>query len=214
MQLAIFDLDGTITRHDTLVPYVFGYLRRNPARLPRLPGVLPALARFAFIQDRGDLKAALIRTALGNESRERIEAWTATFVPALLERGTFEQARDRITMHRNAGDRLILMSASPDLYVPAIARALGFDEWISTGVRWNGDRLSGELSTANRRGEEKTRCLEELRARYPGIQISAYGNAGSDLSHLSRVERGVLVNGPASARRAASAAGLTIERWD
>ena len=35
-RLAVFDLDGTITRHDTLVPYLMGYGRRHPAGLWRL----------------------------------------------------------------------------------------------------------------------------------------------------------------------------------
>ena len=43
--LALFDLDGTITRRDTLLPYVAGFLLRHPARLARLPRLLPALAR-------------------------------------------------------------------------------------------------------------------------------------------------------------------------
>ena len=33
MQLAVFDLDGTITRHDTLIQYVLGYLKSRPWRL-------------------------------------------------------------------------------------------------------------------------------------------------------------------------------------
>lgn len=213
MQLAIFDLDGTITRHDTLVPYVLGYLRRHPSRAPRLLGVLPGLARFALKQDRGDLKADLIRTTLGNVPRSDIEAWTDQFVPPLLAQGTFRQARERIEMHRKAGDRMVLMSASPDLYVPAIGQALGFDEAVCTGIRWNGDRLNGELATVNCRGEEKTRWLDVLRKRYPGLPISAYGNSESDLSHMRRVERGVFVNGSASARRAAAASGFSIEHW-
>ncbi len=77
MQLAIFDLDGTITRHDTLVPYVFGYLRGHPWRFPRLLAVLPALLRFAMDRDRGELKSALIRRVLGNVTRSLIDEWTA-----------------------------------------------------------------------------------------------------------------------------------------
>ena len=34
--LAVFDLDGTITRHDTLLPFLGGYLLRHPWRLPRV----------------------------------------------------------------------------------------------------------------------------------------------------------------------------------
>jgi hypothetical protein len=34
--IAVFDLDGTITRHDTFVPYLRGWLRRYPERWRRL----------------------------------------------------------------------------------------------------------------------------------------------------------------------------------
>ena len=34
--LAIFDLDGTLTWRDTLVPFLAAYLRAHPRRLARL----------------------------------------------------------------------------------------------------------------------------------------------------------------------------------
>jgi phosphatidylglycerophosphatase C len=214
MQLAIFDLDGTITRHDTLVPYVFGFLARNPARLPRLLGFIPAMVRFLFDRDRGVLKSALIRSTLGNVERARMEAWTESFVTSLLPGGTFRNARERILAHRSAGDRLVLMSASPDFYVPRVAAALGFDEVICTRVRWQADRLDGRLLSANCRGAEKSRHLAELYARHPGRKASAYGNSDSDIDHLARVERGVLVNGSRAARREAARRGIHCERWE
>lgn len=213
MRLAIFDLDGTITRHDTLAPYVGGFLLRHPWRAPRALGVIPALLGYALgICGRGTLKAALMRSALGGVSRQDLERWTERFVERLLARGTFGAARACIETHARAGDHLILMSASPDLYVPAIARALGFQESICTGVRWRGQRLDGRLATANRQGEQKVECLRQLRARLAG-EASAYGNSHSDIAHLKLVEHGVLVNGNASARRAARRAGLECVRW-
>ncbi len=77
----------------------------------------------------------------------------------------FADALSRIEQHRKEGARLVLMSASTDLYVPAFGAALGFDEVICTGVRWDGDRLDGHLTTPNRRGTEKTRCFETLLRR-------------------------------------------------
>ena len=215
MRLAIFDLDGTITRHDTLAPYVLGFLlRRRPWRLPALLLVLPALCGHALgLIDRGGLKSAFIRAALGGCRRETLEAWTEIFVDHLVAHGLFPGALAAIGAHARAGDHLVLMSASPDLYVPAIARALGFHEVICTGVRWEGERLLGTLTTPNRRGEEKARCLEALRARHPGIESAAYGNAASDLAHLKLVERGVLVNGGAAARREAVRAGIGCTDW-
>ena len=49
MQVALFDLDGTITRHDTLFPYVLRVCLRHPGRLLRVLRRMPgALLRYAF----------------------------------------------------------------------------------------------------------------------------------------------------------------------
>jgi len=213
MQLAVFDLDGTITRHDTLVPYILGFLRRRPWRLFGLVCVIPALLRFAFVGDRGALKAALIRWILGGIRRTELTAWTNRFVPALLSHRVFKQALAQIVAHRAANDVLVLMSASVDLYVPAIGQSLGFTETICTEVRWRGDRLDGRLTTPNRRGEEKARCLEALRRKYPDLEVVAYGNAASDLPHLVLADRSVLVNGSADARRKAMRLRVRCVDW-
>lgn len=209
----MFDLDGTVTRHDTLGPYISGFLARHPLGWLGLPRVLPALIAFACGKaDRGALKSALIRATLGGRSRAAIDAWTAQFVASLPKR-VFADAMQRIQQHRAAGDALVLMSASPDLYVPALARALGFGECICTGVEWQGERLLGRLTTANRRGEEKVRCLEQLRAGHPGAVISAYGNSPEDIAHLARADRPTLVNGSARARALAAAHGVPCVTW-
>ena len=211
--IAVFDLDGTITRHDTLWPYVHHFLHRHPARAPRLVGVLPALLRFARRRDHGDLKAAFIRAALGGCSRAVLDAWTARFVPQLIEHGVRPDALACIARHRAQGDLLVLMSASVDLYVPAIAGALGFAEALCTPLRWQGDTLDGALAGPNCRGAEKARALKGLRLRHPGLGVTAYGNARSDLGHLCVADRGVLVNGSPGTRHAAERLGLACLTW-
>ncbi|GAC1660561.1 MAG: hypothetical protein PVS2B3_13880 [Steroidobacteraceae bacterium] len=166
--------------------------------------MVPALVRFLLGRcDHGELKGAFIHRTFGGLERHALASWTAQFVPRLIARGLYADARDAIERHRARGDTLALLSASTDLYVPAIGRALGFDETLCTGVAWDGERLIGTLTTANRRGQEKVRCLEALRARHPGLAVIAYGDAVSDLPHLRRADRGVLVNGNRAAGRAA-----------
>ena len=209
MRLVVFDLDGTITWHDTLLPYVAGFLGLEPWTLPRLAGALPALAAFLARRiDRGALKAALLRHTLRGCTRVQIEAWNARYVAQLIARGARAQALAAVESHRRAGDHLVLMSASPDLYVPAIGARLGFAETVSTGVRWVGDALDGALTTPNRRGEEKARCFVELKMRHPGLRSIAYANAASDLAHLTLAEEPRLVNASRATRRAARRAGI------
>lgn len=214
MQLAVFDLDGTVTRRDTLLPYVLG----SPTSLFRKTrGLLVFTSSVALYVlgriDRGELKSALIRAVLGGESRSKLDSWTAQFVPALLARGVFADALARIAKHKQEGAYMVLMSASTDIYVPAIGAALGFDEVICTGVKWNGDRLDGHLTTANRRGPEKACCFEALRQKHPGLITAAYGNAASDLDHMRLADQPLLVNGSASARREAQRLGVPGARW-
>ncbi len=193
---------------------MFGFLRSHPALWPGLPRVLPALGRFALRRaDHGALKSAFIRATLGGRTRTELDAWTAQFVPRLLTHGVRRDALARIAAHRAQGDALVLMSASVDLYVPAIGRALGFADTLSTPLLWNGEHLDGALAGVNLRGPAKARALKELRARYPGLEVTAYGNAASDLGHLCLADHGVLVNGNARTRRTAAHLGLRRETW-
>jgi phosphatidylglycerophosphatase C len=213
--VALFDLDGTLTRHDTLLPFLTGYLAHHPARILRLWRLVPALVTYALAgRDRGRLKSSAIRAVMEGDARPLIEAWAERFVSGLTAKGAFHAAGlATLEAHRGAGDALVLLSASPDLYVPLIGQLLNFDRTVCTEICWDGERLDGALRTPNRRGEEKVRCLERLREIYPQAAVTAYGNSESDLPHLERAERALLVNGNPAARRQAARAGIPTADW-
>ncbi len=213
MPIAFFDLDGTITHHDTLFPLVLRHLVRRPWRLLRLLGVVPGALRYFVDHDRGALKQSLLRATLRGTARDQLSSIASDFVRDTIAKRCFRDALTAIRRHRDAGHYLVLMSASVDFYVPEFGRHLGFDEVISTGVAWEGDRLDGTLTTPNRRGEEKARCLRALVAARGDTDTFAYGNAASDLPHLQLARHGLLVNGTVAARRAAAALGVPTTEW-
>jgi phosphatidylglycerophosphatase C len=209
----VFDLDGTLTHHDTLLPYLAAALAAQPARAWRL-GVVPfALVCFALDRDRGRLKSRLIRALLGGCSRAEVDSLTMRYLDGHWPRLFRREALAELERHRAAGEYLVLLSASTDCYVTAIGRRLRVDEVICTELKWVGERLDGALVTPNRRGEEKSRCIARLREAHAAARFAAYGNSRSDLDHLSQVESGVLVNGSAAARRAARKLGLRTAHW-
>jgi HAD superfamily hydrolase (TIGR01490 family) len=209
--LAVFDLDGTITRHDTLWPFLFGYLWPRPWRLPRMLLAVPAALRFPFKRDHGDIKGASIHAALGGLRRPTLDRWAERYVARVLCRGLYAEALAAIAAHRRQGDRLLLMSASTDLYVPRIGAALRFDETICTKVRWRQDgTLDGHLASANCRGEEKLRCLQALVARERPERVYAYADSRSDLPHLQWVQHGFLINASRATLRSAAASIQTL----
>lgn len=210
--LAVFDLDGTITRRDSLAPLLWGYLWRHPWRLLRVPGALPAVLRFLFTHERGALKGALIHAVLGGLSRAEVSRWSTRCSDALLREGLFAEALERIRWHREAGHHLVLLSASTDFYVPLIGARLGFDEVRCTAVQWHGDRFDGRLAGPNYRGEQKALIVRQLQASTQATELHAYGNSTADLPHLRLATSGWYINGRASKLRPADS-NLRVVRW-
>lgn len=155
----------------------------------------------------------MIRVLLGGLPRSAVDHWTAGYVRQVVPAGLFDAALEVIASHRARGDRLVLLSASPDLFVPALGGAMGFDEVHCTGVRWDGEALHGALTTANRRGDEKLRVLQALRARHPQCHVTGYGNSRPDLVHLRACDAAVYVNASPGLARQLAAEGLSVARW-
>jgi phosphatidylglycerophosphatase C len=212
--VALFDLDGTLTWRDTLLPFLTGFLKRRPHRALGLWRMPWALAGYWRDRDHGILKSRVIRMLMSGERREVVDAWAELFVNDLRPKGRLRPlALAILETHRAAGDHVVLLSASPDLYVNRIGRLLGFERTLCTEIKWRGDRLDGHLKTENRRGEEKLRCLNWLREQYPGMPIIAYGNSASDLDHMRAADRALLVNADSSARRLAAKWNIEVSSW-
>lgn len=213
--VAVFDLDGTLTYRDTFVPWLLGFVAHHPARWWRLLAFLPiGVAIVLGVRDRGRLKSWLLRAFAGGVDSAVLDRWSALQVQRVVASQLRPGAVATLCAHQAAGDHVILLSASVDAYVPRIGSLLGITEVICTGVRWHEDgRLDGRLTTANRQGEEKAIVLRALRERFPGRVFAAYGNTTGDLPHLRLVERPLLVNGNASARRHAEALGIPVDEW-
>jgi phosphatidylglycerophosphatase C len=213
--VAVFDLDGTLTWRDTLLPFLLSFLRRHPRRVFELWRLPFALLDFAVRgRDRGVLKSRLIRMVMGGAARAEILACADAFVGTLRAPGRLRPAAlAALEAHRAAGDHLVLLSASPDLYVPQIGRTLEFERTLCTELTWRADRLEGLLKTANRRGAEKLHCLAWLRTQYPGLPIVAYGNSASDLDHMRQADRALLVNANGAARSLAKRSNIATSDW-
>ena len=213
-RLALFDLDKTLTRHDTYFLFLADCLRRWPARALRLPLLtLPSLRFLLRLTDRGGLKGELLHVLIGGLGRAELDEVARKFARRVTREQLYLEAAEVLAVHRRAGDVIVVMSASPDLYVPHIARELGADAVECSAVRWDGNRLDGRLAGANCRDVEKTRRLGELRQRFPGRSVIGYGNSGSDVDHLRRCEERVYVNATGEHAKSLASEGFRLVQW-
>src|SRR5690606_5155297 len=87
---------------------------------------------------------------------------------------------DRLREHQQKRHRVILLSASPSIYVQAVARCLQIDEVVCTKVQLCGDVCTGRIEDANCKGVAKLQALQH----YLGMTQSPTGSHSyGDSSH-------------------------------
>src|SRR5437764_223649 len=117
--LAIYDMDRTVTRRPTYAAFLLHTaLRLAPWRLVLLPvSLLLALAYAVGAIDRSRLKELNYTLLVGRGiAPERLVPVTESFARAQLATNILPQARAAIDADRKAGRRLVLATASYELY--------------------------------------------------------------------------------------------------
>lgn len=178
--VAAFDLDGTLTDRDCLIPFVTALVGRRT--------LASALAKHiirkpASVRDRDQLKAVTALTLSGVEhevATMRAEAFITDHVMGWLRSDTLA----RLNQHQSAGHHVVIVSASFEIYVSRLAERLGVD-YLATRLDVDDGRLTGRLLGPNCRGDEKvTRLTEYVRQRLDAdlddVELYAYGDSAGD----------------------------------
>ena len=215
--LALFDLDGTITRRDTYLAYLLGFLLRHPQRLLRpLPLPLAVLCDLVGQRDNTWLKTTFLRTILGGVPRSLLESWTEVFLDRVLARGLRPGSLKAIERHRTAGHRLVMVTASLDFYAEPLSRRLDFDAVLCTRAAYDAeDRLTAALDGDNCYGECKLRQVERyLAGDGAGSPVICYSDHHADLPLLRFASEAVAISPSRRLRSVARRQGITIEEWN
>jgi HAD superfamily hydrolase (TIGR01490 family) len=220
-QLAIYDMDRTITRRATYTPFlVHAALRLAPWRLLLFPFVLLSMLAYALkLLDRGRLKEINYRLLVGRGVEpERLEPVIESFAERQIAANIMPGARRSIAADRAAGRRLVMATASYRLYAAAIARRLGFDDVIATetGLDASG-RVVARIDGANCYGLAKKDMIEAWLQREglerEAVHIRFYSDHVSD-HHVHRwADEAVAANAHRRLVRLAEAEGWEVVDW-
>lgn len=184
--LVLFDVDGTLTNADTM--FAFAVFSAGKLRLLlALWLVSPVLVGMKLgLVDRGLAKGVLLRVCFAGIDQATLQHAAARFaterLPQLLRPG----AREQIEEYRAAGARVVLVSASLDLWLTPIAEALGV-ALISTEAAWSGERFVG-LAGPNCRGPEKVRRIQAQLDPADYAHCIAYGDSSGDREMLAMAD--------------------------
>ena len=216
MKLAIFDIDQTFVHGDSFKSFCWFAMGARGVSLRWL-------WRFAFhtlihptaLRDGGLLKASWLRICLMNTDKATLATLVKNFVDKVLLKRAHSAAVNRLRWHKNQNHTIIFLSASPDLYLNDLGSRFGVDRLICTRFLGQDGDFTGEMFSANCKGDEKRRRLLEA---YPATEIAwdrsyGYGNAVQDVSFLEILGNAVAVNPDANLRKIAVQRNWAIEAW-
>ena len=187
--LAAFDFDGTITTCDSLQEFVRGVAGRGRFAAGVVSSAPWLLGAWTGACDRGMAKAHFLAATLGGMTRHELEEAARRFASLELPALVRPEMLERVRAHKRLGHRLVLVSASPSLYLRPWAAQAGFDGVLATELEFAGDRFSGRLASANCWGPEKTRRLREWLAGEQPAMLYAYGDSRGDRELLALADR-------------------------
>ena len=187
--VAAFDFDGTLTRRDTMFPFLL-HVAGWGAFVRQVLVLAPTLAGYGLGLIRNDIAKERVFTRFLSgidmvELQRKAAQFAAQGVPGLLR----AEAMRRLDWHKRQGHRCVVISASLELYVQPWALAAGFDEVIATRLESQEQgRITGRLSGANCFGIEKVRRLEALLGARDGYTLYAYGDSRGDRELLASAD--------------------------
>lgn len=186
--VAAFDFDGTLTRRDTLLPFLLQLCggRAVAAAVAAEAGSLASVAAGHRSRDVG--KARLLARVLAGRRVADVTPVVERYAAQVVRRKLRPDTVARLGWHLRRGHEVVVVSASPEIYVEPIARRLGASAVLATRLKVDSaGRLTGELIGANVRGPEKERLLREHLAGAP-VTLYAYGDSPGDRQLLAMAD--------------------------
>lgn len=183
-RVAAFDVDGTLTTADCVVPF----LRRTAGTTTLVRRMLRtpiALGRAGTRRDRDALKAASAAATFRGLALATVEADATVFAQEVFDHRLRHDVVASLHSHLAAGDIVVLVSASFEVYLRPLAALLGAHEVIAVRLAVDDHAVfTGALVGPNCRGAEKVVRLHEWLAANAGgrdaVHLTAYGDSSGD----------------------------------
>lgn len=137
------------------------------------------------------------------------------FMAEVVQPSITPQARALLTAHQQAGDAVVIVTATNEFVTRPIAQALGVQELIAVELERDGQGwITGEIrGTPSFREGKVARVQQWLAARgldWPDAHITFYSDSPNDLPLLERAQQPVATNPDARLRQCALDRGWRI----
>ena len=181
--VAFFDFDGTITRSDSFLQFLFyanppstvlkGLILLSPTLLGYFIGLLP----------NWKAKQKIFSYFFKDQSEKVFIKKGKTFAQAILPGLVKPSALEKIRWHQNQKHTVVLVSASLEPYLSDWCKQQNM-ALIGTRIEIKDGKITGAFQTPNCYGPEKVNRIKELYNLSEYDTIYAYGDSNGDREML------------------------------
>lgn len=197
-KIAFFDFDDTLCRGDSILPYLLFSVRRGVAPVTQVFRALWGFLRWKMNPAEATGAKNLTLSYIKGHTTDELDALGRDFFQEKLVGRFFPQGREELDRLHAQGYRVVVVTASAEVYMRLLPEFLPVDHVIATRCPLDGEgRYTGEVGE-NCKGDEKPRriraWLEESTLSPDWPACRAYGDSLSDAPMLELTGHPVLVD--------------------
>lgn len=194
---AFFDFDDTLARGDSIFPFLLYCIRRGLAPKSQLFKAAAGFLRWKVQPSSGRAVKEMTLSFIRGRTVEEMDGIARDFFREVQQKSFFQDAAPELFRLRQQGARIIVVSASSDLYMKVLPEFLPIDAVISTVCETRNGCYTGKIGK-NCKGDEKVRRIQAY-LQSQGLSIdkeksAGYGDSPSDAPMLLLTAHPTLVN--------------------
>ena len=197
-KLAIFDIDYTITKKETLMEFYKYSLEEDIKNIRFLPRALYSGLMYGIgIYDERRVKECFLKF-IDNIEEEKLQELVKRFYKNRLSKILYKDAVDMMYKLKKEGYDIYLISASPEFYINEFYNIDVVDKVIGTRFEFKEGKFIRKMLGNNCKGEEKVKRLKEVLSK-ENIKVDfknsyMFSDSLSDKPLLDLVGKPYLIN--------------------
>ena len=161
-KLAIFDIDYTITKKETLMELFKFVIKNDKKNIRFLPRAIYCGSMYAIkLYDEKKVKEKFLKF-IDRIKEEELAKLVKKFYEEKLKTIVYEDAINMMRKLKKEGYDIYLISASPEFYINEFYNIKEVDKIIGTKFNFTDGIFTRKMSGKNCKGEEKVRRLKEV----------------------------------------------------
>ena len=197
-KLAIFDIDYTITKKETLMEFYKYIVSKDIKNIRFLPRALFSGLMYSIkVYDEKRVKEAFLKFIENIEEKDLVQL-TKKFYDERLSKILYSDALKMIKDLNAQGYMIVLISASPEFYVKEFYAIKEVDLIIGTKFKFENGKFIRQMDGKNCKGEEKVQRLNKV-LKEKNIEVDfensyMFSDSLSDKPLLDLVGKPYLIN--------------------